>query len=312
MKEAIPSNMSHKTPISIVVMTYNEEANIEKCLQSVHGWSDELIVVDSFSSDSTENIVRKYTNNFIQHAYESHPTQWNWALKNLQFQNQWVFALDADFRVSEALKEELSRIIPTLNKSIKGIYVRHRQIFRGRFIRHGTIYPRYWLRIFRPEAVFIDDNDLVDLHFYVNGDVIKVHHDLIEDNAKERELDFWVSKQLRFAKRAAVEELKRRKSIELTPVQSSLFGTPDQRTLWFKSRWYFLPLYWRSYLYFFYRYVIRLGFLDGKEGFLYHFTQALLYRLMVDVRIEELMKSEIEPKELQKYATALGPQTKGK
>jgi hypothetical protein len=130
------------------------------------------------------------------------------------------------------------------------------------------------------------------LHFYVNGKTMKIEHDIIEDNLKERNLSFWITKQVRFAERAAVEEVGRRRSGEPAPARPSLLGTPDQRTLWLKSRWYYLPLYWRSVAYFLYRYFIRLGFLDGREGFLYHFTQALLYRLMVDARIEEIRHSE--------------------
>jgi glycosyltransferase involved in cell wall biosynthesis len=302
----------HPIPVSIVVMTFNEEVNIERCLESVAGWADEIIVVDSFSTDRTEEIARSYAVNFVQHAYDSHPAQWKWVLDNLTLQNDWIFALDADFRVTEELKAAMSQVIPTLAPTVQGIYVRHKQVFRGRPLKHGTVYPRYWLRVFHRKAVFIDEGDLVDVHFYVKGDTLKIEHDVIEDNWKERDLDFWVSKQLRFAQRAAIEEVARRRSAEPAPVQSSLFGTPDQRTLWLKSRWYSLPLYWRSVAYFLYRYVIRLGFLDGKAGFLYHFTQALVYRVMVDARIEELRKAQNLPSESAAQPMVFGPNATGK
>jgi glycosyltransferase involved in cell wall biosynthesis len=278
--------------ISVVVTTFNEEVNLDQCLKTVTGWAKEIFVVDSFSNDRTEEIARRYTRQFVQHQYENHPAQWDWALKHLPLTTGWVFALDADFRVTEELKQALSTTIPTLRETTTGIYVRHRQLFRGRFIRNGTMYPRYWLRLFRPGSVFIDKSDLVDLHFYVNGKTMNIEHDIIEDNLKERNLSFWITKQVHFAERAAVEEVGRRRSGEAAPVRPSLLGTPDQRTLWLKSHWYYLPLYWRSVAYFLYRYFIRLGFLDGREGFLYHFTQALLYRIMVDARIEELRHSE--------------------
>jgi len=290
----------------VVILTFNEELNIQRCLETVSGWADEIFVVDSFSTDATEQIVRRYTQNFVQHAYESHPAQWHWALHHLPFRNPWVFAVDADWQISSELKSALSHCLLGLNKEVTGIYVRHKEVFRGRFIKHGTIYPRYWLRIFQPGSVFVDEQDLVDLHFYVKGKVFKVEHDVIEQNAKEENLEFWVNKQLRFAQRAAVEELRRKQSTELAPIKPTLFGTPDQRILWFKSRWYFLPLYWRSVAYFLYRYILRLGFLDGRQGFLYHFTQALVYRLMVDARIEELQSSNIDKAELSKHAKPLG------
>lgn len=297
----------NSVPISVVVMTYNEEVNIERCLKSIVDWADDIYIVDSFSTDATEAICKQYTNRFFQNHYISHPVQWDWALNNLPFEHEWIFAVDADFVVTDALKMALSRLIPTLNTSVSGIYVRHRQIFRGRFLKRGTMYPRYWLRLFRRGTVFTDDSDLVDLHFYVKGDVVKVEYDVIEDNVKERNLEFWVSKQIRFAQRAAIEEIKRRESLDLSPVVPKLFGTPDQRTLWLKTKWYFFPLYWRAIFYFAYRYIIRLGFLDGKEGFLYHFTQALVYRLMVDARIEELNRDKIPGSDLDVKAVALGP-----
>ena len=294
-------------PLSVVIMTFNEELNVERCLTSVHGWADEIFVVDSFSTDGTLDIVHRYTEKVYQHAYESHPQQWQWALDNLPFQYEWILALDADFIVTPELRRAVSEVVLRNDPAIDGYYVRHRQVFRGRFIRHGTIYPRYWLRLFRHDKVFVDEHDLVDLHFYVDGQVSRLEYDLIEDNQKERELAFWVQKQVRFAQRQAVAELRRRQGIQADPMRPTPFGTPDQRTLWLKGVWSRLPLYLRPFLYFFYRYVVRLGFLDGKEGFLYHFSQAFLYRLMVDVRIEELHQEALDSKALLQKAPALGP-----
>jgi len=171
-----------------------------------------------------------------------------------------------------------------------GYYVRHKQIFRGKFIRFGSIYPRYWLRLFRKGTARIDAHDLVDLHFYVQGETRRIEFDVIEDNAKERDIGFWVTKQCKFAKKQAIEEWKRNQASVSFPVVPTLFGTPDQRTLWLKKHWYRMPLYIRPFLYFFYRYVVRLGFLDGKQGFIYHFTQAFLYRLIVDIELDSLLR----------------------
>lgn len=111
--------------------------------------------------------------------------------------------------------------------------------------------------------------------------------DVIEDNAKEHELAFWIQKQTRFAQRQVVAEMVRDRMTQPRPVAPAFFGTPDQRTLWFKMHWYRMPRYWRAFPYFLYRYLFRLGFPGRKCGLLYHFTQAWLYRVMVDARIEE-------------------------
>lgn len=301
------SQKAGSVPLSIVVMTFNEEGNVGACLDSVATWANEIFVVDSFSGDGTEKIARTYPIHFIQHAYTSHPEQWDWALRNLPFKNEWIFALDADFRVSPELRSALARELPAIPDDIAGLYVRHRQLFQGRFIRHGTMYPRYWLRLFRRAAVSVDAEDLVDLHFYVRGEIKRIEYDIVEDNVKERDLSFWISKQLRFAERAAVEELRRRRTGNPSPIPPAFWGTPDQRTLWLKERWYRFPLFWRPALYFLYRYFLRLGFLDGKEGFLYHFTQALLYRVAVDSYIDDFLKKELTQEQLVYRLRPLGP-----
>lgn len=311
MEPALAPNRNIGTPklasVSVVIPTFNEDVNIGACLESIAGWADEILVVDSFSSDKTEEIARRFPVQFVQHVYESAPAQWNWAIKNLPFKNEWLLALDADFRMTAELKSALSDQLLHLPTHVNGLYVRHRQVFRGRFIKHGTIYPRYWLRAFRRNAVSMDQNELVDQHFYVSGETRRVEFDVIEDNLKERDINFWLSKQLRFAERAAVEEVIRLRTGQISPIIPSLFGSPDQRTLWMKERWYALPLYWRPVLYFLYRYILRLGFLDGKEGFLYHFTQALVYRTVVDTHVDEFLKTGATVEQLTSRLKPIGP-----
>src|SRR5256885_3359009 len=111
-------------PISVLILTFNEELNIKACLESVNGWVDEIFVLDSFSTDRTEEIARSFPIQFIQHAYESAPAQWDWALKNLSFRNDWIFAVDADFRVTPELKSALSRQMGGFPPEVTGIYVR--------------------------------------------------------------------------------------------------------------------------------------------------------------------------------------------
>ena len=280
--------MASDVPVSVVVLTYNEESNLERCLQSVCGHAGETIVVDSFSTDGTLEIARRYTDKIYQHPYEGHPQQWQWTLSHVPFAFEWVLAVDADFSVTPGLWRAMGEALHDSDGGINGYFVRHRQVFRGRSLRHGTLYPRYWLRLFRHRAVRVDPDELVDVHFFVAPPVGRLEHDVVEDNVKDRDLAFWITKQLRFAERQAAEELRRREGHGRAPALPSAFGSPDQRVLWLKGIWRRLPRYVRPFLLFGYRYGLRLGFLDGKEGLLYHFTQALLYRLAVDVRMDEL------------------------
>jgi glycosyltransferase involved in cell wall biosynthesis len=277
-----------KVPVSVVVMTYNEERNLSRCLDSVCAHAGEILIVDSFSTDATLEIARRYTDRIYQHAYESHPQQWRWALPTLPFAHEWVFAIDADVAVTPALWRAIEGAVRGEDATIDGYFVRHRQVFRGRWLRHGTMYPRYRLLVFRRHKVRIDPDDMVDGQFWVGGRTGRLSEDVIEDNAKDRDIAFWIQKQLRFADRHAAEELRLSRAGRDGGERATLFGNPAQQILWLKRVWRSLPLYVRPWLLFGYRYVFRLGFLDGRAGFLYHFTQALVYRTLVDVRLDEL------------------------
>src|SRR5206468_4406384 len=104
-----------------------------------------------------------------------------------------------------------------------------------------------------------------------------------EDNENERDLTFWLEKHLRYAPVHAAEELARRRSIDAWAIRPAFFGTPDQRVVWLKQRWYRMPLYVRPFVYFAFRYFLQLGVLDGREGLVFHFLQALWYRLLIDI-----------------------------
>jgi glycosyltransferase involved in cell wall biosynthesis len=263
-------------PITAIILTYNEERNLPKCLDSIAGRAAEIIVVDSFSTDATVRIANERADKVVQNAYEGHPQQWHWTLSNVAMSHEWIFAIDADFVVTDG--------------EVAGFYVRHMEIFRGRRISHGGVYPNHWLRIFRKSKVRIDLNERVDVHFYVEGRVDRIEFDVEEQNYKDDDIFFWIQKQNNFAKKHAVEELDRKNQAVAAPAPTRLFGTPDERKLFLKQVWYRLPLYVRPFIYFFYRYFLRLGFLDGKQGFVYHFTQGFLYRLLVDINIDEILR----------------------
>jgi glycosyltransferase involved in cell wall biosynthesis len=284
---------NQRLPISVVVPTYNEERNIEDCLRSLCDWASEIFVVDSGSSDRTMQIAAKYGALIVHHPFETHARQWCWALENLPLQYDWVLGLDADQRITPELAAELHRLF-TDEKSrltqVDGFFINRRQIFRGRWIRHGGYYPKYLLKLFRRGSVRTDPNDLVDHHFYLEGRVRKLRHDLIEENHRENDISFWIEKHNRYAALLASEEFLCRKECRRKPIEPSLMGNPDQRTLWRKQLWDRFPLFVRPFLYFLYRYLFRLGFLDGKEGFIFHFLHAFWFRLLVDIKLEELEK----------------------
>jgi glycosyltransferase involved in cell wall biosynthesis len=272
------------------VLTFNEAVNLEPCLRSVRDWASEIFVVDSGSTDETRDIARAYGCSIFEHPFETHSRQWAWALANLPLTGQWVLGLDADQRITPELAQEIRSIGNGSFERVDGIFIKRRQIFRGTWIKHGGYYPKYLLKLFRRQAVHIDENDLVDHHFHVNGPVARLRHDLVEANRKEDDIGFWIEKHTRYAKKLAAEELQRRRGLRPDSIKPSWLGNPDQRTLQMKRLWLRMPLYVRPFLYFFYRYFLRLGFLDGKEGAIFHFMHAFWFRLLVDIHLHEMLR----------------------
>ena len=300
--------VGHVVPLSLVVLTKNEEHNLRKCLASATGLCSQVLIVDSGSSDATLEIARQFGAMVVHHAFESHTQQWNWALRNLPFNCEWALCLDADQQLTPELREEIASLFRRIAAvSENGFYLRRRQIFRGKWIRHGGYYPKHLLKLFRHELASCDENERLDSRFYVKGKMGVLKHDLIEDNQNEHNITFWIEKHNRYATAQALEELERREGRLSWAVQPRFFGTPDQRTLLLRSVWYrYLPLYVRPFILFFYRYFLRLGFLDGKEGFIFHFNQSLWFRLLVDAKLDELISKNSHPR-AQGDSTDRGP-----
>jgi glycosyltransferase involved in cell wall biosynthesis len=277
-----------RTPVSAVVLTFNEAKNIERCLQSVAGWCQELHVVDSGSTDDTVEIARRYTDLVHVHPYVDHASQWAWVLDELPLACEWLLLLDADNVVTDELKEQIGAALAGPDSATRdGYYSVHRHLFRGRQVRGLKL---WWLRLVRHRRIEIDHSELVDFRLIVHGPVGYLPGAIVESNEKENDIDFWIDKHQKFAARMAVEEVLRREGYTDWSFTPRLLGNPDERMTWLKSRWYQMPLFARPFLYFFYRYVIKMGVLDGQNGFVYHFLQAFWFRLLVDIRMSDIYR----------------------
>jgi glycosyltransferase involved in cell wall biosynthesis len=279
-------SIDSRSVVSVIVLTFNESRNLDACLRSVTGWARDVVVVDSGSTDDTVAIAQGYRAQVVTHPFETHAKQWQWALRSVPLETEWVLALDADQQVSLPLREAILAAL-AVDPPVNGYFVNRRQIFRGRWIRHGGYYPKYLLKLFRRGAASVDDGDLVDHHFAVTGATGILREDLIEDNRNEAAIAEWTSKHNRYAVLQARQEWQQRRAGGRVPIRAA-FGHPDDRVRWLKQQWAGLPLFVRPCLYVFYRYVLRLGFLDGREGFQFHVLQGFWYRLLVDVNIDEL------------------------
>jgi glycosyltransferase involved in cell wall biosynthesis len=286
-------------PLTVLVTTRNEEANIERCLESVHGFADQVFVLDSESTDRTAEIAARYAEVHAL-AYEHGriiPWIFQWGLDNLPIRNDWVLILEADQAVPDALRAELAALLAHPDAIPEdGFYTRRSQIFRGKPLRFGGYGSKYLMKLFRRSKSELDPIEQ-DTRVYVRGKVGRLRSPLAEWNRKEDFILFYLEKHLRYAQAFAQEELERRTRKLAWKTTPRFFGTPDERILWLKDRYYRMPLYVRPFLYFFYRYFILLGILDGKTGFIFHFLQAFWFRLVVDIRLEELLRAEREAKD---------------
>ncbi|MFN7959678.1 MAG: glycosyltransferase family 2 protein [Thermoanaerobaculia bacterium] len=279
-------------PVTVLVTTKNEAANIERCLRSVHGFVGQIFVLDSESSDDTVAIARRYATEVVNLAYEHGriiPWIFQWGLDHLPIAHEWVLILEADQAVTPELRRELEALFARPEIRQNGFYLHRRQIFRGKPLRFGGYGSKYILKLFRRSESQLDPVEQ-DTRVYVEGAVAKLKAPLEEWNKKEDSILFYLEKHLRYAEAFAQEEYRRRREGLAFKGEPRFFGTPDQRILWMKQRYYRLPLYLRSLGYFLYRYFFLLGILDGKNGFLFHFLQAYWFRLVVDVRLEEKLR----------------------
>jgi glycosyltransferase involved in cell wall biosynthesis len=269
-----------KLPISVIILTYNEEKNIEDCLKSVYDWADEIFVVDSYSTDRTLEMVKKYTDKIYQHPFLDYGKQRNWAQENLPIKNEWVFHLDADERITPELTSKLKEILTQLHIDVDGFLVSRKTVFMGRWIKHGGHCPVYHLRIFKKNKGRCEER-LYDQHYIVEGRVLKIKGDII--NIVNSDLNLWKARHKIWASLEAQELLfNKNRIINIRFIK----GNPIEKRNWFRYKIYYkMPLFIRPLAYFFYRYILRLGFLDGWQGFIFHFWQGFWYRWQVDCEI---------------------------
>jgi len=274
-----------KLPISVIVLTYNEEQNIEDCLKGISGLFEVVFVVDSFSTDKTLALARKFTEHIYEHPFENYSVQRNWAQANLPIRTEWVLHLDADEQITPELLDNLNKIFSHLPIKSDGFLVSRRTIFRGRWIKHGGHYPVYHLRTFKKHLGKCEER-LYDQHFLLEGKIAKIKGDII--NVITGDLNLWQARHRKWASLEAEEVLLSKERIKKN-VDSS--ANPIEARRWLRyNRYYKMPLFIRPFMYFFYRYIIKLGFLDGIEGLVFHFYQGLWYRLIVDINIYKLKR----------------------
>ncbi|WP_435988418.1 glycosyltransferase family 2 protein [Sulfitobacter sp. SH24] len=273
--------------ITVVILTKDEERHIERALESVSGLADRIVVVDSGSTDKTVDLARQAGARVLVNPFTTQAQQFNWALKELPEDTDWVLRLDADEIITNVLRNEILDRLTSLDSSIKGVYVLRRIHFLGRPIRWGGVFPVRILRLFH-HGYGHCENRWMDEHIVVGGSTVEFSGEIIDDNRNS--LGWWTEKHNSYASREVVDILNQKyKFMAQESVAQLRGGNQAGIKRWIKENVYArLPSGLRAFAYFFYRYVIRLGFLDGKEGTAFHVLQGFWYRYLVDMKLHEV------------------------
>mgnify|MGYP000872340978 CR=1 FL=1 len=282
-----PSETSMK--LTAVILTFNEEKHLERCIESVKTVATDVVVVDCFSTDGTLDIARAHSARVIQKKWVNHAIQFNWALTQLDPDTEWVLRIDADEYLTPELAAEIRAQLPALGCQIDGVICGRRMTFQGQLIRHGGVFPIRIVRLFRYGRGECE-NRWMDEHIKVAGPTVDFKGELIDDNRNS--LTWWTEKHNKYASREAFDLLNREYGfMPYDSVASLRRGNQAGVKRWLKESVYArLPGGFRAFAYFFYRYVIRVGFLDGQAGTAFHFLQGFWYRYLVDAKVAEVRR----------------------
>lgn len=274
--------------LSVIILTYNEELHIRRCLENVVPIAKKVFIIDCYSTDRTVEIAKTYPNvEVLQNKWVNYATQFNWALNNAPISTKWVLRLDADEYLTDELKTELQTRLSSLDEKYTGIVLPLRRVFLGRTIRRGMPQVKL-LRIFQYGKACSEVRQMDEHIQLLGGETIEFQYEFADDNLNN--LSWWTQKHVGYAIREAVD---------LLDIELNLTGTAqkdadihiNQQALakrMKKHRYARQPLFWRSFAYFCYRYFFKLGFTEGKEGFLWHFLQGWWYRTLVDAKVFEI------------------------
>lgn len=286
--------------ISVIILTYNEEIHIRRCLENVKQFASKVYVVDCFSIDRTAQIAKELGAEVIEHEWPGNQAeQFNWALDNLPITTEWILRLDADEYLLPGLIEELLEKLPVIPESVSALSLSRTRAFCGKILHHGIVNNIRIIRIFRKGKARYEKR-LMDEHLSVlSGETIDMKNQFVDDNRMP--IGLFIDKHNGYATREAALLLDAEYHLTNMDSLPQDYGREVEKKRTQKARYARMPLFWRAFGYFVYRYIIKLGFLDGKEGFLWDFLQGWWYRTLVDAKVYEIKKACGDDKEKMRH-----------
>jgi glycosyltransferase involved in cell wall biosynthesis len=275
--------------VAVLILTFNEERHIARALQSVSTFASQVFIIDSFSTDRTVDIAQSLGAVVLQNPFVHQAAQFQWGLDNAPITSDWILRLDADEIIEPDLAERICAELPLLPADVTGVNIDRKHIFMDRWIRHGGRYPLTLLRIFRKGRGRIEQR-WMDEHIIVeSGRTVHFAGGFSDHNLND--LTFFTDKHNKYATREAVDVLNQRYDLFARDVDVTSQAASRQAAVkrLIKKRIYNrIPFPVATLGYFLYRYVVQLGFLDGREGLIYHFLQGYWYRFLVGSKVVEL------------------------
>ncbi len=278
MRRFSDESESEIVSVSVLILTLNEEINIAQCLDSL-SWCDDVVVLDSLSSDGTVALAEARGARVVQRPFDNWSAHQNWAVANIEFHHPWVLYLDADERCPDDLRDEiLERARSTASEA--AFRIRRKDFFMGRWLRHAQLYPTWLVRLFRPHRIRYER--LVNPVAIVDGPTGELNGHIIHYPFSHG-VSHWIARHNRYSDMEAVEAAKVR---DRAGPQGSLWSTdPNERRRALKDVFFRLPA--RPLVKFIYYYAWRRGFLDGRAGLTYATLQAM-YEYMIACKGTEL------------------------
>jgi glycosyltransferase involved in cell wall biosynthesis len=280
---------NNKPSLTAIVLTYNEEMHLKRCLISLKYICEDIVIIDSFSNDETESIAKEFGARFYQNPFVNHAVQLNWGIENGAINTDWVIRVDADEYISEKLASSIKNELPTLKEHITGVRVKRLMYFFNKPLKKAGMYPIWHLKLWRHGKALCEQRWMDERMKLSNGETTTLEGDLIDNNLNN--LTWWTQKHNNYATREAIDILDKIYNFTSSDVvDANLFGTAEERRRWFKKKYLNLPLFVRPIFFWFIRYLLQGGFLEGKRGFIWNALQCFWYRFLVDAKIYEAYK----------------------
>ena len=288
----VESENLQASKLSAVILTFNEELHLERALASISGFTKEIFVIDSFSTDRTIEIALAHGAIVLQNKFINQAKQFQWALDNAPISGEWILRLDADEIIESDLATEIVQKLPALAPDVVGINLKRKHIFMDRWVKHGGRYPLVMLRIWRKGHGRIE-NRWMDEHIVIwGGRTVTFEGGFADHNLND--LTFFTDKHNKYATREAIEILNQR--LNFNPRDHSV--TTESTSLQTAAKFFIkehiynhIPFTISALMYFVWRYIFQLGFLDGRSGLIYHFLQGYWYRFLVGAKVMELERA---------------------